>query len=146
MKKKLIVSLISFLILTNLFLTSCYSPQKVTTYVNVTFFVTDQQGLPVKNVCITFKEEGISTFTLEDGHSSTLKVPTKQPWKEQEDWFGVIVSLKADGYVPIVIFNFILNTKNDRYAEIMLLTDDGTLPYCAYVEIPSAEAIRRVLL
>ena len=98
------------------------------------------------HVCITFKEEGISTFTLEDGHSSTLKVPTKQPWKEQEDWFGVIVSLKADGYVPIVIFNFILNTKNDRYAEIMLLTDDGTLPYCAYVEIPSAEAIRRVLL
>lgn len=145
MKKISIVSIAAAFIIFCMLLGGCSTPIQES-FCEVSFFVTDQNGLPVQDVSVTFNEYDLNITTLADGHTPTLSVPTKAPWKADEDWFGVMVTLKADGYVPIVIFNFVLQYGQSRNAEIMLLTDDGTLPYCAYVEIPSSDAIRRILL
>lgn len=145
MKKVFIVFVTTIFILCCLSFGGC-STLRQENFCEVSFFVTDQNGLPVQDVAVIFNESNLSVTTSADGHTPTLAVPAKKPWKAEENWFGVMVTLKADGYVPVVIFNFVLQYGQLRNAEIMLLTDDGTLPYCAYVEIPSADAIRRILL
>lgn len=145
MKKVFIVFVSTTFIIFCLLFEGC-STSSHENFCEVSFFVTDQNGLPVQDVVVTFNESNLTATTLADGHTPILSVPTKKPWKAAENWFGVMVTLKADGYVPIVIFNFVLQYNQPRNAEIMLLTDDGTLPYCAYVEIPSSDAIRRILL
>lgn len=145
MKKVFIVFVATTFIIFCLLFGGCSRPSNKN-FCEVSFFVTNQNGLPVQDVVVTFNEYNLDVTTLDDGHTPTLSVPTKEPWKAGENWFGVMVTLKADGYIPVVIFNFVLQYEQSRNAEIMLLTDDGTLPYCAYVEIPSSDAIRRILL
>ena len=108
----------------------------------VSFIITNQLGEPIENATISFKKLNKEIITNQNGENSiTIKLPN-----EKEKWIGTILTIKAEGYVPIIIFNFILQYNEPRSAQFMLLFDDGTLPYCTYVEIPENDEIKRILL
>ena len=140
--KKILLFILCFVIILLPLLTSCTTIP--TRYYQVVFELTDQQNNPVKNAEICFKKFGL-TFTTNDlGKTTHIKIPLDVP--PTESWYGTIVTIKSQGFVPLVIFNFILTYDQERTAKIMLLFDDGTLPYCTYVEVPSKDEIRQILL
>jgi hypothetical protein len=113
---------------------------------SVQFCVTDLEGNPIKDAVVTIKEEGKTDTTDSEGNTTQLVVRVvHNDINKNEDWFGVTVTVKAEGFVPMVIFNCILYESKMRQVNLRLFNDDGTLPYTAYVEIPAVEIIRKLL-
>lgn len=121
----------------------CGCSTKQEDYAQISFYLSNQNGDPIKDATICFKKYKVTLMSNEDGCSEVAKL--QLPQKGEDTWFGTIVTINAEGYVPVVIFNFILQYDQPRQASLMLLYDDGTLPYCAYVEVPDSESIRRIL-
>lgn len=113
---------------------------------SVQFCVTDLGGIPIKNAVVTVKEDNIVNLTDEEGNTPQFLVAVAHnSINKNEDWFGVTVTVTAEGYVPMVIFNCIVYESKTRQVVVRLFDDDGTLPYAAYVEIPTEEIIRKLL-
>ena len=140
--KKIPLFILCFILILPCLLVGCSA--KATHYSEVIFELTDQQNTPVKNAKICFKKLDMTFITNDFGKTENIKIPLRL--SQTEDWYGTIVTITAQGFVPLVIFNFILTYDQTRVAKIMLLFDDGTLPYCAYVEVPSNDAIKQILL
>lgn len=141
---KIIRFCLIFLIFINSINLLCACSAQNTSFTEISFNITDQLGRPVENAKITFKKLNKELFTEKNGKTKSIKISL--PQQTTDNWIGTIISINADGYVPIIIFNFILKYNKSREAQFMLLYDDGTLPYCSYVEIPEDDEIRKILL
>ncbi len=145
-KNKPIKFCILFLIFClSLFSSGCRKTQNETCRLVVSFFITDQDGIPIRDAEILFKSSGLKIRTREDGTSENV-VLTVDAAECKDGWYGTTIVLNAENKVPVAVFNFVLYPDEARRAEFLLLNDDGTLPYCAYVEIPSDETIRRIMV
>jgi len=140
--KKFSLIILCITILLSGFLSSCSN--KNLCFGEVIFVITDQLNTPIKDAEICFKKFDQTYFTDKDGKTQNIKIAL--PQNDTETWYGTTITIKKQGFVPLVVFNFVLNYDKERNAKIMLLFDDGTLPYCAYVEVPSDKEIRQILL
>ena len=127
------------------FIGGCAKTKSKTVELSVSFFVTDQEGLPVSGAEISFKALGLTFITDDGGRTENVSLSVNAD-DCADGWYGTTVVVRAENKVTIAIFNFVLYPAVGREVDLMMLTDDGTLPYCAYVEIPSADAIRRLTL
>lgn len=107
--------------------------------------LTDTDGNTLCGVTATIKEYDVTATDL-NGSITFCNIPVLHTdLNKNSEWFGVTVVFKKDGYLPLVIFNFVLYDKKQRQATVTMFKNDGSLPYCAYVEIPSKEEIRRII-
>lgn len=127
------------------FFVGCAKTKSKTVGLSVSFFITDQEGLPVSGAEISFKALGLTFVTDNGGRTENLSLSVNAD-DCADGWYGTTVIVRAENKVTIAIFNFVLYPAAEREVDLMMLTDDGTLPYCAYVEIPSADAIRRLTM
>ena len=108
--------------------------------------VVDLDGVPIHNAKVTVGSQ--SYFCDNKGRSPQI-VPDKLVNSYDgsiDDWYTVSVVVRADDYVPSVVFNCVVYVGQTRQLTVRMYTIDGSdLPVVTYVESPPDDYVSHIL-
>lgn len=110
---------------------------------SIKVLVTDLQGNAIQNAKISFENSEAYFFT--DNHGYSPSIPLKRKTDNKLDWFTVTLIIKASSYCDALLFDCVIYDFEQRFVQIRLYNDDGTLPYVCYTETPPPNYIYQLL-
>lgn len=89
------------------FIGGCAKTKSKTVGLSVSFFITDQEGLPVSGAEISFKAFGLTFITDDGGRTENVSLSVNAD-DCADGWYGTTVVVRAKNKVTIAIFNYFI--------------------------------------